>query len=219
MLLKFYSNRHSKYPPAEGFEEMFERVKTVMVSLVICSWLFSRMGLCRGILFSGNPPPFEIRVFSRGDIRCWVQVGFEVYTNNQYEARANLERSEHVRRIQKRWFSSPSSCCQGGTKVFSLENQTLVAVRWSFLKLPTCLYSHYYNLFSLSFINVVPVVVATPSVVSRERVEACQCHFQALLHVNIDSEYFDDETFVNMMMSMLLMMMSLLLLMMMMVAD
>ena len=31
-LLKYYSNRHSKYPTAEGFEEMFERVKTVMVS-------------------------------------------------------------------------------------------------------------------------------------------------------------------------------------------
>jgi len=30
MLLKFYSNRHSKYPTAEGFEEMFERVKTIM---------------------------------------------------------------------------------------------------------------------------------------------------------------------------------------------
>jgi len=67
MLLKFYSNRHSKYPPAEGFEEMFERVKTVM----------------------------EIRHLLRSE--------FSAGATSDAEYRANLERSEHVRRIQKRW--------------------------------------------------------------------------------------------------------------------
>jgi len=67
MLLKFYSNRHSKYPTAESFEELFERVKTVM----------------------------EIRNLLRSE--------FSAGTTSDAQYRANLARSEHVRKVQKRW--------------------------------------------------------------------------------------------------------------------
>jgi len=41
MLLKFYSNRHSRYPTAESLEEKFERVKTVMGIRQLLSSKFS----------------------------------------------------------------------------------------------------------------------------------------------------------------------------------
>ena len=54
-----------------------------------------------------------------------------------HEPRANLARSEHVRKVQKRWqpphFSSRIFSCQGGIKGLRLERQKLtLVVRWGF---------------------------------------------------------------------------------------